>query len=728
MALDADKKQSKPSDKTAATPLEPGLGKTAQPAPRAASGAPLWVLPAYLVGMVLVFLGQRVLSTFDTASMVATVVGALSALCATVVRFMPQYRVGGGRKEIERLLAVLSVTGLVALGLYAVTTDAGAEKIGLASLESDARERWLGVLTIAWIALCAVAIVPMLFAEAALLPMRRAAHPEYRRVRAAVVSGFSLVLAGVYGSLLVYSADGVDIKADYSYFKTSEPSESTKKIAAALTEPVTVIAFYPDVNEIRPEVERYLRGVASGAANLQVEVQDRLMIPKRARELRATQDGVVVLSRGGVTESLSIGMDERNARPKLKTLDRDFQEKLMKLVRSRRTTYLTAGHGELSDQSAGTASDKGLRVIRTLLQKQNYLVKDLGLAQGLGNDVPEDADVVMVLGPTEPFAPEELGALKRYADRGGKLLITVDPDSLREGADADPTAPTDTATPTDAKEAPEPAPSAPPPVPSALPAPSGSAAMGAVEPAPLPPLSSAAESFVQLAGVVGLQYSPVLLAHEKQHVRRRYNDSDRALLVTNRFSSHASVSTLSRNSSRAVVVAFGAGSLERAPGATEKVDFAVRAMAGTFQDRNKNYREDPGESGATFNLGAAVSKKATAPVLKKAPPPEEKKADKKDVPPPDEMRAFVLADADAFSDLVMGNVLGNQVLFLDALRWLGGEESFSGEVNTEEDVRIEHTKEKDSLWFYATIFGAPALILGLGFVMARRSRRKGARK
>ena len=77
--------------------------------------------------------------------------------------------------------------------------------------------------------------------------------------------------------------------------------------------------------------------------------------------------------------------------------------------------------------------------------------------------------------------------------------------------------------------------------------------------------------------------------------------------------------------------------------------------------------------------------------------------------------------------MVMGNVLGNQVLFLDALRWLGGEESFSGAVNTEEDVRIEHTKEKDALWFYATIFGAPALVLGLGFWVSRR-RRKGARK
>jgi len=72
---------------------------------------------------------------------------------------------------------------------------------------------------------------------------------------------------------------------------------------------------------------------------------------------------------------------------------------------------------------------------------------------------------------------------------------------------------------------------------------------------------------------------------------------------------------------------------------------------------------------------------------------------------------------------VMSNVIANQVLLLDAVRWLGGEESFAGEVTSEEDVRIEHTKQKDLVWFYATIFGAPALVLGLGLFYVRRSRR-----
>jgi hypothetical protein len=96
------------------------------------------------------------------------------------------------------------------------------------------------------------------------------------------------------------------------------------------------------------------------------------------------------------------------------------------------------------------------------------------------------------------------------------------------------------------------------------------------------------------------------------------------------------------------------------------------------------------------------------------------------------MRAFVLGDADAMSDAAVGpegtGADGNVLLLADAVRWLGGEESFAGAVSTAEDVRIEHTKQKDMVWFYGTIFAAPALVLGSGLLYTRRLARKGPRK
>ncbi|HMY21413.1 MAG TPA: hypothetical protein PKA58_34055, partial [Polyangium sp.] len=269
--------------------------------------------------------------------------------------------------------------------------------------------------------------------------------------------------------------------------------------------------------------------------------------------------------------------------------------------------------------------------------------------QGLATDVPEDANVVIVFGPTQAFTPEEVASLDRYAKRGGKLLIALDPEGK-----------------------------------------------GDMSP---------------LANIAGLAYDPTLLATTDQFfVPRHRNASDKANLISNRFSSHASVSTLSRVSSRAVVLLPMAGSLEKKQ--TEaKVDFVLRSSGGTFGDKNGNFELDGDEKKATFNLAAAVSQEL----------PEGVNKDK--VKGPAETRMFVVADADCMSDLAIGFAETNQIFFVDALRWLSGDESFSGEIATPEDVRIQHTKQKDVFWFYGTIIGAPALLLGVGVLLTRRNRR-----
>jgi len=674
--------------------------------------APAWIFPLYAGGMGLVFLGERVLSGLEKGAGAATALGVLCVVAATALRFSPRFKTGGERQSIESVLAALSLSGLVALLIYFATTDAGVDKLGLASMAVTKKEHLLGVLRVLWIALSAISLVPMLFAETALWPMRRAERPESRRVRAAASAGLTLVLAAVYASLLVYAAGGVPWKADYSYFKTSRPSESTRKVAASLAEPVKVVAFFPDVNEVRNEVASYLRELATGMPKLQVQVSDRLLSPKLAKELRATQDGVIIFSKGSVNYTVTLGTDIEAARPKLKTLDKDVKEQLLKLARARLTAYMTIGHGELND--AGKAKEDPARsasIARALLQKQDLTLKDLGLAQGSASDVPDDADVVLVLGPSEPFAAEEISALQRYADRGGHLFIALDPDA-NTAQITTPAAAETLASP-------------PSSTPATTAAPAASAAKktpGSEKPSPAEPPEPAPAWAAALSSIAQLTYTPTVLANDHAHVRLSFNNADQVRLISNSFSSHASVSTLSR--AAASVVFFGTGSLERASNATAKIDFAVRAPAGSFGDRNKNYVQDKdSEKTGSFNIAAAVSRPVASAGASAAPPSDKDKKPTDKKPESKEMRAFVVADSDAFGDLVMSNVRGNQVLLADAVRWLVGEASFAGAETSEEDVRIETTKQQDLSWFYATIFGAPCLVLAAGVVVSRRSRR-----
>lgn len=661
--------------------------KTIRPAPGAGGGsgpggAPAWVAPLYLGGLVLLYLGERVIVTEDKLKMAVSVLAIALVLVGTVVRFLPNFRGTGERASIERLLGWFSVVGVVGVLVYFANTSTGLDLLGISGLEAKARGRAENLLLIVWVTLIAVSVVPMLFAEAALFPMRNATHLEARRVRAAAASGFALALAIAYCALFVFAASQTKAQADYSYFKTSEPGSSTRKMLETFGEPLKITAFFPDVSDVRGEVAGYLTELTKGVPNVELVVVDRYLDPKLAKEMKVFSDGTIVFAKGDTTKTLTVGAEMQTARPKLKTLDKDVQEQLYKLLRSRRVAYLTVGHGEMNGATAeDKAKGRSADILQEVLRSQNYQIRNLGLGQGLSKEVPEDAELVVVLGPTEPLATEELDSLRRYVERGGHLLIALDADSVT----------------------------------NELPA------TGQTEPAALPAAAPvvAEKALDDLAKVVGLSYLPVMLANDSQHVRRRANNSDRALLISNRFSSHASVSTLSRNASRAALIFARTGSLVAAPNTDMKIDMAVRAMGGTFADSNQNYEYDKDEKKDTYNLVAAVSKAVPAPPSAAA----EKKDGASEAPK--EMRAFVVADADAMSDLLMSNFGPNRLLLMDAIRWLGGEDSFAGEVNDEEDVRIEHSKQKDLVWFYSTIVGVPALVLGFGLVVARRARRTG---
>jgi hypothetical protein len=79
----------------------------------------------------------------------------------------------------------------------------------------------------------------------------------------------------------------------------------------------------------------------------------------------------------------------------------------------------------------------------------------------------------------------------------------------------------------------------------------------------------------------------------------------------------------------------------------------------------------------------------------------------------------VLGDSDVFTDLII-RYEGPAYFAFDSMKWLVGDESIQGTVNSEVDVPVQHTKENDRFWFYSTIFLGPAFLLGLGLAGTRR--------
>ena len=597
-------------------------------------------LAATLSGWVSVLVGQRVLVSNEGLAKLFTWLGVLGLVGALVLRVWALQQAAADRRPAARVFLGLSISGVLALVLYGATTSRGRELINVAKPKLDGHDNVGAVLTIAWIALMVANVLPTLFGELARFSMQRAEKVESRRVFAAVAAGLSLGAALTYGALFTYAADKANKNVDFSYYRVSRPSESTKRMIESLSEPLEVLVFIPPITEVRGEVLKYLEDLRAGRGDkLTISTHDFLGEPDLAKEHKLTKDGVLVLARGKASQKLEIGVEEEKARRTLKKLDGEFQKVLIKAMRDRRTAYLTVGHGELNEdtdkRNARTAEG-----VRQLLETQNYQVKTLGLADGLGTEIPKDAAAVLVLGPTARLTDSEVATLQKFADDGGKLLLALDPDAK---ADLAP-----------------------------------------------------------LAAIVGLAWRPKLVLSEVPQARLQGTSADKKLLVAATFSSHASVSTLSKAGHSAPILFAGATSLDKLPDADKGllVDFNIKSAPLAFTDENDNFEHDTGtETKSVLNLAAAVSRKIG------------EGKDAKD------MRAFVLGDADVISDFWFMQDRNNQLMFIEAVRWLGGEESFSGEIQSEEDVAIVHTKADDQAYFYGTILGAPSLVFGLGFLV-----------
>jgi hypothetical protein len=336
-------------------------------------------------------------------------------------------------------------------------------------------------------------------------------------------------------------------------------------------------------------------------------------------------------------------------------------------VRDKRKAYVMTGHGELTDPDSippelkGRVPERRTSVFKKRLGDLNYEVKDLGLID-LAKDVPDDATIVIMLAPTAPLLPAEWAALSRYLDKGGRLLIALDPK-------ADP-------------------------------------------------------NLGELEGKLGLKYAQGDLTDDQAYLPQRGTPADRRFVITTQFSAHASTTALSRSVDKGLVL-IDSGALEDAPitakGEQPKKTITIRSMESSFLDYNDNFSFDSAtEKRQRWNIGAAVE----GPKLK-----DDAGKDK------DGFRALVFADADLFADALVSNQMGRAAVVLvsgplldDSVKWLGGEEVFAGEVVSEDDKPIKHTKSQDAVWFTLTIVGAPLLVLTLGLVGTWARRRRTARK
>lgn len=224
------------------------------------------------------------------------------------------------------------------------------------------------------------------------------------------VALMTMLVLGIIGLVEVISARH-NTRFDLTEGKRHTLSDQTTKVVRGLAKDVQVTGFFrADQAERRP-AEGLLHQYADLSPRFRFEVVDPDRNPGRAKRYGIVTYGTTVLETKDKEEKIT-EVDEEH-----------LTNGLVRLLREgTRTIYFLKGHGE---NELEDGSRNGYRQAKEAIEKANYQVKELLLLRE--REVPQDASMLVISGPKRDLAESELQALQAFVERGGKLLIQLDP-------------------------------------------------------------------------------------------------------------------------------------------------------------------------------------------------------------------------------------------------------------------------------------------------------------
>ena len=224
-----------------------------------------------------------------------------------------------------------------------------------------------------------------------------------------------LVVLGILAAIN-YLASRHNTRWDFTAAGQYTLSEQTRKVLQGLDAPVraTVFARTEDFDRFRSRLEQY----QYETKQLEVEYIDPEKQPSMAERLEESALGTIVLEYEGRVQRVTSDTEQ------------DLTNGIIKVVQGEQhKVYFLQGHGE---RDTSGSDGQGFGAIAQALNSDNFAADKLVLLQ---QEIPADATVIAITGPTSDLLQPEIDRLKGYLAKGGKLLVLLDPP---QKADAPP--------------------------------------------------------------------------------------------------------------------------------------------------------------------------------------------------------------------------------------------------------------------------------------------------
>ncbi len=216
----------------------------------------------------------------------------------------------------------------------------------------------------------------------------------------------------------------------------------SKAYLRELKEPVSIIVTIPsdpdvpELEQIHRDLSKLLReyefaAMRQGEPFIEVEFVDIYRQRGRAQELatkyKLTQENIILVASGNRAVEIRQADLYEVSDNEIKGFrgEKAFTSAILDVSSKKADKiYFLVGHGEMRLDDVDPL--RGLSQVESFLRERNFILATLDLA--IDDNVPEDADLVVIPSPQASLQPEEVEKLRRYmTERNGRMMVLIDP-------------------------------------------------------------------------------------------------------------------------------------------------------------------------------------------------------------------------------------------------------------------------------------------------------------
>jgi ABC-type uncharacterized transport system involved in gliding motility auxiliary subunit len=231
----------------------------------------------------------------------------------------------------------------------------------------------------------------------------------------------SLVMVLLFIGILTivnFLASRHSIRWDFSENQNFSLAPQTHRVIRSLPRDVKITVFTREKDPGYQAYKERLDSYRQASQKIAVEFIDPERQPKMAQAYGITRSDTAVFESGVQTVRVTTP-SEAELTGALIRVSKDDKKRVLFLE----------GHGEPGIENRERT---GFSIAKDILAKQGYDVASLSLLTQTA--VPDNTSILAIVGPRKPITSDELNRIYAYIEKGGHLLLMVDPDTQADFA------------------------------------------------------------------------------------------------------------------------------------------------------------------------------------------------------------------------------------------------------------------------------------------------------